>query len=181
MSVGRGRSAAASAVSRTTERPLEAASDLVISGEAEVTELAQRADPFRRCRAAGHRQHPDRFDVTVTALRTAECLTRERSAGGCHRVDRVGLAFPAAHLPVRTVDLDHGDPGPLEMTGQPGPVRTGALHPDQIDLAVGAHPVDQSLIPGFGGLEGFDAEHPADVVDHGGHVDIGVRVDARGH
>ena len=125
--------------------PLEAASHLVIGGEDRVAQLTERGDPFRRRRTTRDHQHPDRFDVTARGLGLPERLTRQRRPGRDHGVDRVGLAFPAPHLPVRSIDLDHRDPGPLQLTGQPGPVRAGALHADQLHVAVGAQPVDQLL------------------------------------
>ena len=159
----------------------ETAPDLVIGGEAQVAQLVQGGDPLRRRRATGHRQHPDRFNVAAAALRAAQRPTRQR--GACRRdgIDRVGLAFPPADLPVRAVDLDHRDPGPVEMAGQCRPIRAGALHTDLLDFAMAAQPADQALIASLGRLERFDAEHPAEVIDHGRHMHLGMGVDTRGH
>ena len=181
MSVGRGRSAAACGGEADHRQVLEAAADLVIGGEAEVAQLVQGGDPLRRRRATGDRQHPDRFHVPAAALRAAQRPTRQRRPGRRDRIDRVGLALPPTHLPVRAVDLDHHDPRPVEMAGQRRPIRAGALHADQLHLAMAAQPADQALIAGLGRLERFDAEHPAEMIDHGRHMHLGMRVDTRGH
>ena len=49
--------------------------------------------------------------------------------GSADRVQRVGLALPAAVLPVRTVHLDDPDAGRGDVAGQPGAVTTGPLDP----------------------------------------------------
>ena len=103
----------------------------VISGEAQMAQLVQGDDPFRRRRASSDRQHPDRFDVTVAASSAARAPTRQRRSRRGDRVDRVGLAVTMTRLPVRSVDLDHLDPGPSQVAGQPGTIGAGALHTDQ--------------------------------------------------
>ena len=53
--------------------------------------------------------------------------------------------------------------------GSASPVRAGAFDPDHIDLAVRpSHRPDVGSRPWT--CERFDAKHPADVIDHGGHV-----------
>jgi hypothetical protein len=79
------------------------------------------------------------------------------------------------------IDLHHRDPGAGEVPGQPSPVRAGALHADEVDLAMAAQPLDQPPALRRGRVERLDAEHPANVVDHRGHVYVCVRVNTRGH
>jgi len=146
-----------------------------------MAQLTQRSDPFRRRRATSDHQYPDRLDITSARLGQPERLTRQRRPGGDHRVDGVGLAFAASHLPVRAIDFDHRDPGPLQLAGQPGPIRAGALHPNQVHAPMGAQPADQLHAAGLGGRERLDAEHSSNAVNDGGNVHIGMRVDTGGH
>jgi hypothetical protein len=90
-------------------------------------------------------------------------------------------SFPGPDLTVRTIHLDHRDPGPVQPAGQPGAVGAGAFHADQLDPAIRAQPADQPVTAGLSRLERFHAEHPTEVVNHRGNVDIGMGVNARGH
>ena len=113
--------------------------------ETQVAQLVQRDDPFRRRRPAGHLSTRIASTSPSRLFGRPKRLTRQRGAGGGHGVDRVGLALPVTDLPVRAIDLDHRDPGPVQLAGQPGPIRAGALDADQLDLAVRAQPADQPL------------------------------------
>src|SRR5918995_295313 len=58
------------------------------------------------------------------------------------------------------------------------PVRTGALHPHAYEGAVAAHPRQQRLMRQVTVGERGGAHHATEVIDHGGVMDVFVRVDA---
>ena len=131
MSLGRGRSPGRLGCQSSHRQPGETAADLVVGAEHQVAELVQRLDPFLRRRAAGDPEHADRFDVTVTALWTAQRLTRQRRPSRRHGVDWIGLALASTQLSVRPIDLDDADPGAGQMSAQASSIRAGALDPNQ--------------------------------------------------
>jgi len=130
---------------------------------------------------AGDLQDADRFDVTVTALRAAQRLTRQRSTCRSHGVDRVRLALAPTDLPVRPVDFDDTDAGSSEVPAQTGPIGPGALDTDEVDLTMRTQPGHQLRVASHGRRERLDTEHTTDGINHGSHMHIGVRVDTRGH
>jgi hypothetical protein len=107
-------------------------------------------------------------------------LARQRSTRRGDGVNRIGLAFAAADLPVRAVHLDHPDAGPSQVPAQAGAVGPSALNTDKAYLTVPAQPRQQLSTAGRRRVEGLDTEHTADLIDHRDHVHIRVRVDARG-
>ena len=89
------------------------------------------------------------------------------------------LPCPAPVLPVRAVHLHDPDTGRGDVAGQAGAVAAGPLDPDQADGPEPAQPVQQPRITGRGGRELLHAEQPADGIERGGDVGVGVGVHAR--
>jgi len=128
--------------------------------------------------AAGHPQVAERLDTAVTLFGSAGPIPGQDGLGGLDRVDGVGLALEASSLTVGTVDLDRLNVLLAQKPGQPGPVGTGAFHPDPRQAADGAHPGQQRGVPGLVGRELPGAQHPPHLVDHSGGVGVLVGVDS---
>ncbi len=75
-------------------------------------------------------------------------------------------------LPVRPTNLDHGDAGTAQETGQPSPVGAGALDTDPIKRAEAAQPGVQLSEPSRRRRERLDAECPAVRIERGGDVNV---------
>jgi hypothetical protein len=133
-----------------------------------------------RAPAFGDHQRPDRLDRAVPALRGAAGPARLRGPGGADRIERVGLARPAPVLAVGPVHLDDPDPGSGHVPGQPGTVAAGALDPDQAHIPEAPQPGQQLGVAGRGDRELLDAEQPADRVQRGRDMHVGVGVHAPG-
>jgi hypothetical protein len=103
--------------------------------------------------------------------------SRQSSTRRCVGVDRVGLAFEPAGVAVRSVDLNHLQASSTEMGADPCPVRSGALDPNDHDHAERSSPCLELAVPCRGGVEAGVAEPAADLIDRGGDVGVGVRVD----
>ena len=127
--------------------------------------------------APRHRDHPDRLHGPVGALGHAHRGTVERGPGRGLGVDGVGLAPPAAHLAVGSVDLDYGDACGAEMAGEPGAVGAGALHPDAGQRPERAHPAQHLLIAACVGVEAGGAQQPRRGVYDRGDMGVFVGVD----
>jgi hypothetical protein len=80
--------------------------------------------------ALGDHQGADSLYRAVAAFRCAAGPARLGGAGGADRIQRVGLALPAAVLPVRTVDLDDPDAGRGDVAGQARAVAAGPFDAD---------------------------------------------------
>ena len=91
-----------------------------------------------------------------------------------------GSDFPLclAGLAVLAVHFDDLDPGPGEMTGDPGAIGPGPFDSDLGDLAERWEPSLQLHVAVGIGAERFGAEQATDLVEHSGHVDLAVGVDA---
>ena len=66
------------------------------------------------------------------------------------------------------------------MAGQAGTVGAGALNPDQADVTKPAHPVGQRRVASPVDGKGLHAQHAAEVVDDGGHMNLGMGVHPTG-
>jgi hypothetical protein len=66
------------------------------------------------------------------------------------------------------------------VAGQAGAVTAGPFNPDQGDGPEAAQPAQQPRVPGRRGRELLDAKQPADRIERGGDVRVGVRVNAVG-
>jgi hypothetical protein len=53
----------------------------------------------------------------------------------------IGLAAATTALPVRAINLHNPDALGVKHTGQPSPIRAGALDPDEFDLAEAREPI----------------------------------------
>jgi hypothetical protein len=60
---------------------------------------------------------------------------RQGGTGGSDGINRVGLALTTTDLTVRSIDFNHGNAGPVEISEQPGAIRAGALHTDRSERA----------------------------------------------
>jgi hypothetical protein len=83
-------------------------------------------------------------------------------------------------LPVGTVHLNDPDAGRGDVPGEPSTVTAGPFDADQAHRAEPAKPAQQLGIPRRGGRELLDTEQPADRVERGRDVHIGVGVHAAG-
>src|SRR5215472_10146483 len=100
--------------------------------------------------------------------------------GGADGIQRVGLALPAPVLPVAAVHLHDPDPRRGEVPGQARAVTAGPFDAGQAHRAEPAQPLQQPGITGRGGRELLDAEQPAEGIERGRDVRVGVRVYAAG-
>ncbi len=125
-------------------------------------------------------QRPERLDRSVVALGLAGRLTGLNGAGRGDGVDDVCFAVAASDLPVGSGDLDDLDSGVAEVPCQCGAVAAGALDTDLVELTLPAQPGEQSPVAGDGGRERLGAEHPAELVEGGGDVQVLVGVHAAG-
>jgi hypothetical protein len=66
------------------------------------------------------------------------------------------------------------------MTGQARAVTAGPFDPDQADGPEPAQPSEQAGVAGRGNRELLDAEQPADGIQRGGDMHIGVGIHAAG-
>ena len=121
-----------------------------------------------------------RFDTAVALLGDAGALGGQGGAGGGDGVDGVGLALEPAGLAIGPVDLDHFDARLVQQPGQAGAVGAGALDSDPAQPPERAHPGQQCGVSGGRCGELLGAHDPADRVDHGGGVGVGVGVDTAG-
>jgi len=112
----------------------------------------------------------------VTALRRARCPAGLRGPRRADRIQRIGLARSVPVLPVRPVYFHHPDVGRGQVPGQARPVAAGPLDADQGKRAEPAQPVQQPRVPGRGGRELLDAQQPAERIQRGRDMQIGVGV-----
>jgi hypothetical protein len=110
----------------------------------------------------------------VPALRRAPGPAGLGGPGGTDRIQRIGLALPATVLTVGTVHFDDPDPGRGDVAGQARAVAARALDADQGDGPEPAQPAQQAGVPGRGGRELPDTEQPADGVQRGRDMHVGV-------
>ena len=148
------------------------------AGQDQCPGLVDRLGPPGAGAALGDHQRPDRLHRTVPALRRAAGTAGLRSPRGAHRIEGVGLARPSPVLPVRAVHLHHPDPSRRDAAGQAGAVAAGALDPDQAHRPEPAQPVQQRRVASRGGRELLDAQQPADGIQRGRDVGVGVGVHA---
>ncbi len=103
--------------------------ELLGCGQDQGVELVERLGAGLAGAALHHLQRPQRLDRAVVGLRGRGRVTGLHRAGRGDRVDHVGLAVPAADLPVRAADLDHAarrtrpgaGPGPHRRSRCPRP------------------------------------------------------------
>jgi hypothetical protein len=88
--------------------------------------------------------------------------------------------MPAPLLPVAAVDLDHAHAAAGQVSGQSGAVAAGAFHADQVDRAEAAQPVQQPRITVRVGRELRHAEQPADRIQRGRDMHVGVGIHTAG-
>jgi hypothetical protein len=153
---------------------------LLGGGDDQVAELVAGLGAGLDRAAAGDPQRPDRLHRAVTGLRRPGCLAVQGGQRGGDRVGDVGLAAPAAGLPVRPDHLGHLHALGGEVAGQPGAVAAGALHPHLHQVAVASHPGQRRLVTRRVGGELPGAQDPADLAGHAGHVHLSVGVHAPG-
>jgi hypothetical protein len=166
---------------RLTRKSLQGLAYFLWGGEAEVADLVQGLDLGVPGRAFGHHQSPDGLHVAVLGLGRPQLTLALGRPGRFDGIDGVGLAFAPALLAVGAVHLDHLCSLSAQVPGEAGPVRAGAFHPDPGHRAEPGHPFPQLLVASYGRGERLDAQQATDVVQHGGHVDVQVGVDATGN
>ncbi len=149
-------------------------------GDNEVAELVSGLGAGLDRAAAGHLQRPDRLRRPVTGLRRPRRIAVQGGQRGGDRVGGIGLAVPTAGLPVRPDHLGHLHAGGGQVAGQAGAVAAGALHADLHQFAVAPHPGQRRPEARPGGRELLGPQDPAYLVDHAGHVHLGVGVHAPG-
>ena len=177
---GRGRSDAMPLTRAATRVPGEPGPQVIGAGHEQRPGLVDGLGPLGAGAALGDHQRPDRLDRAVAALRRAAGPPGLGGPGGADRVQRVGLALPAAVLAVGAVHLDDPDAGRGDVAGQAGAVAAGALDPDQGDGPEPAQPAQQAGVAGRSDRELLHAEQSADGVQRGGDVRVGMGVHAAG-
>ena len=160
--------------------PGEPGAQVVGPGQDQRPGLVDRLDPLGAGAALGDHQRPDRLDCAVPALRRAPGPARLGGPGGTDRIQRVGLALPAAVLAVGAVHFDDPDASRGDVAGQARAVAARALDADQGDDPETAQPAQQAGVPGRSGRELLDAEQPADGIQRGRDMHVGVSVHATG-
>ena len=91
-------------------------------------------------------------------------------------VDVIGLALAVAHLPIRSIHLDHTDPAVTEMPSQPGPIGTGALDTNLVDLTETLEPSAEIGVMASTHRERLNAKSSAVGVDRGCDMEVEVGV-----
>ena len=81
---------------------------------------------------------------------------------------------------VRPVDFHGLDRVSAEIADESGCVGAGGLHADHRELAELLEPREQGSLTARVGREGAGAQQPTAVIERGGVMGIGVRVDAAG-
>jgi hypothetical protein len=126
--------------------------------------------------ALGDHQRADRLHGAVAALGRAAGPAGLGGPGGADGIQRVGLALPAAVLAVRAVHFHDPDAGRGDVAGQARAVAAGPLDADQGDGPEPAQPAKEPGIAGRRGSELPDAEQPANGIERGRDVHVGVSV-----
>ena len=114
-------------------------------------------------------------------LRDARGATGEYSGCCSVGIDGVRLPCRAAGSAVGSVHLDDGDLVGSEVAAELGAEGAGALHAHDEHPAVGVQPLQQALVARRRCGERLGGQVPADGVDDGGLVDVGVGVDPADH
>jgi len=142
--------------------------------------LAGGLGPLGAGAALGDHQRADRLDGAVPAFRRAAGPAGLGGPGGADGVERVGRAWPAPVLAAGAAGLDDPDAGGGDVAGQAGAVAAGALDAGQADGPEPAQPAQQPGVAGRGDGELRDAEQPADRIQRGSDMHVGVGVHAAG-
>jgi hypothetical protein len=121
----------------------ESFTQLLRSGEAQMSDLIQILDAYVAARTTHDQQRADRFDITIGCLRDPRRAARQCRTRRFDRVELVRLALAAPLLPIGAVDLDHQLAVAAQMTRQPGTVRAGALHPNSSHRTEAGQPAVQ--------------------------------------
>lgn len=106
-------------------------------------ELVRRRVPGLDRGTPGQTQRAHGFDWAVGGLRRDEVLPGESCSGGRFGIHRVGLAAPAAQLPVRPTHLVHLHPSGSELPEQAKPVGAATLDTDGDHIAELGQPRSQ--------------------------------------
>ena len=160
--------------------PGEPGPQVVGSGQDQGPGLVDRPGTFSCGAAPGDHQRADRLHGAVPALRRAAGPAGLGGPGSADRVQRVGLALPAPVLAVRAVHLDDPDAGGCHVPGQARAVAAGPLDPDQGDGPEPGQPAQQPGIAARRSGELPDTEQPADRVQRGGDVHVGMGIHPAG-
>jgi hypothetical protein len=160
--------------------PGEPRAQVIGPGHDQGPSLVDGLGPLGAGAALGHHQRPDRLDRPVAAFGRAAGPARLGSPGRADRIQRVGLALPAAVLAVRTVHLHDPDASRGDMTGQARAVAARPFDADQGDGPEPAQPAEQAGVSGRADRELLDAEQSPDGIQRGGDVHVGVGVHAAG-
>jgi hypothetical protein len=100
-------------------------------------------------------------------------------AGSVDRIEVVVFAFAAPVGAVRPIDLENGDAGLGQMSGQAGAVRAGALNADAGQFTELADPGQHRSVAGPGGGETMRPEDRFPLVDDRRDMQLLVGVDTR--
>jgi hypothetical protein len=160
--------------------PGEPGPQVIGAGHDQGPGLAAGLDPLGAGGAPGGHQRPDRLHLPVPALRRAGRPAGLSGPGGADRIQRIGLAPAAPVLPAGTVHLNDPDAGRGDVPGQPSAVTAGPFDADQAHRPEPAQPLHQAGIASRVRRELLDAEQPAEGIERGGDVHVGVGVHAAG-
>ena len=100
--------------------PGEPGAQVIGPGQDQRPGLVDRLGPLGTGAALGDHQRADCLDGAVPAFRRAAGPAGLGGPGGTHRIQGIGLALPAAVLPVGTVHLHDPDAGRGDVPGQAG-------------------------------------------------------------
>jgi hypothetical protein len=120
----------------------------------------------------------DHLDSAVTELGFAVGITRQDGACGGLGIDRVGLAMPAAKLPVDPTDFDDAQTHGSESPRQAGTVGAGPFDTECMHNTVLGRPSRHLAIALAGYRERCGGKPCAQSVDRNYDVNVFVRVDA---
>ena len=136
-----------------------------------------------RCGAGLHRacsRNPNlaqRLDGSVTGLGQRGGITGEHGTGCDLGVETIGLALPAALVPIGLVDLDHVETSLTQVPAQTRSPRTGTFDADGEHLTEVGDPTGQLAIAAWCRRERGHVELAAELVKHDHDVELLVRVD----
>jgi hypothetical protein len=127
----------------------------------------------------GEFEHPGAVHRTVAGLRAGPGTATEHGPRSSQRIERVRLPEQSAGRAVGPVHFVHLDVLSQQTAGQArsegaGPLHTGTAHHPQL-----AGPDEQPTVAGRRGRKGLGAQDLPQRGDHGGNMDLAVRVHAQ--
>ena len=152
-----------------------------MGSDEQVAELAQRGGSGLDSAVSGDAELADRLDDSGGVLGGCGRFAREHLARSGLGVDGVVLAATRAQMRMRLVDLDHSATPLDQRSGQGRAERSGGLDTDRGDLAERREPCVGQAVTGTGRRERLRAHNPAQRVERGDDMEVGVAVNPTDH